>query len=156
MCEVLEVSRSGYYAWRNRKPGKRWKENEHLLDRVKEIHQKSRKVYGSPRIRAELRDQGSKCGKNRIARIMKDNGIRAELKRRFRKTTTQSKHNYSLAANLLIDRNHKRSAVGIGYHVCSDQRRLALRIGGHERADQKDNRVVHEQSAIGGFDSYSA
>jgi putative transposase len=107
MCEVLEVSRSGYYAWRNRKPGKLWKENEQLLDRVKEIHQKSRRIYGSPRITAELRDQGTRCGKNRIARIMKDNGIRAELKRRFRKTTTESKHGYSLAANLLIDRNHK-------------------------------------------------
>lgn len=107
MCKVLEVSRSGYYAWRRRKPGKRWNENEQLLDRVKEIHQKSRRIYGSPRITAELRDQGTRCGKNRIARIMKDNGIRAELKRRFRKTTTESKHSYSLAANLLIDRNHK-------------------------------------------------
>ncbi len=85
----MEVSRSGYYAWRSRKPGKRWNENEQLLDRVKEIHQKSRRIYGSPRITAELHDEGTRCGKNRIARIMKDNGIRAELKRRFRKTTTE-------------------------------------------------------------------
>ncbi len=103
---MLEVSRSGYYAWRNRKPGKRWNENEELLDRIQEIHQKSRRVYGSPRITAELRDQGTLCGKNRIARIMKDNGIRAEVKRRFRRTT-DSKHNYSLAANLLVQDGYK-------------------------------------------------
>jgi putative transposase len=107
MCKVLEVSRSGYYAWRNRKPGKRWNENDLLLDHIQVIHQKSRKIYGSPRITAELRDQGTRCGKTRIARIMKDNGIRAELKRRFRKNTTDSKHNYSLAANLLIQNGYK-------------------------------------------------
>jgi putative transposase len=106
MCKVLGVSRSGYYAWRKRKPGKRWNENELLLGRIQEIHEKNRRVYGSPRITEELREQGTLCGKNRIARIMKDNGIRAEVKRRFRKTT-DSKHNYALAANLLIDRNHR-------------------------------------------------
>ena len=106
MCKVLGVSRSGYYTWRKRKPGKRWNENELLLERIQEIHQKNRRVYGSPRITEELREQGTRCGKNRIARIMKDNGIRAEVKRRFRKTT-DSKHNYSLAANLLIQDGYK-------------------------------------------------
>jgi transposase InsO family protein len=101
MCKVLGVSRSGYYAWRKRKPGKRWNENELLLGRIQEIYEKNRRVYGSPRVTEELREQGNRCGKNRIARIMKDNGIRAEVKRRFKKTT-DSKHNYSLAANLLI------------------------------------------------------
>ncbi len=106
MCRVLEVSRSGYYAWRSRKPGKRWFENEMLLERIQEVHQQNRKVYGSPRITKELQEQGTRCGKNRIARIMKDNGIRAQLKRRFRKTT-DSKHHYALAANLLIQDGHK-------------------------------------------------
>jgi len=107
MCKVLELSRSGYYASRNRKPGKHWNENDLLLGRIQEIHQKSRMVYSSPRITAELREQGARCGKNRIARIMKDNGIRAEVKKRFRKATTDSKHNYSLAANLLIEDGYK-------------------------------------------------
>jgi putative transposase len=71
-----------------------------LLDRIQEIHEKNRRVYGSPR------EQGSRCGKNRMARIMIDNGIRAEVKRRFKKTT-DSKHNYSLAANLLIQDRYK-------------------------------------------------
>jgi transposase InsO family protein len=63
------------------RPGKRWNENELLLDRIQEIYQKNRRVYGSPRITEELREQGTLCGKNRIARIMKENGIRAEVKR---------------------------------------------------------------------------
>lgn len=106
MCKVLGVSRSGYYAWRKRKPSRRWGENERLLGQIQEIHQKNRRIYGSPRITAELHEQGQQCGKNRIARIMKDNGIRAEVKRRFRKTT-DSRHNYALAANLLIHRNYR-------------------------------------------------
>jgi putative transposase len=106
MCKVLGVSRSGYYAWRKRKPGKRWNENELLLDRIQEIHQNNRRVYSSPRITEELREHRTRCGKNRIARLMKDNGIRAEVKRRFRKTT-DSKHNYLLAANLLIQDGYK-------------------------------------------------
>ncbi len=63
-------------------------------------------VYGSPRITEELQEQGTRCGKNRIARLMKENGIRAEVKRRFRKTT-DSRHDYALAANLLIDDGYK-------------------------------------------------
>jgi transposase InsO family protein len=78
--------------------------NEELLEHIRDVYTKSRKLYGSPRITAELNDEGIRCGKNRIARIMKDNGIRATLKiRRFRRTTN-SQHHYALAANLLIER----------------------------------------------------
>ena len=105
MCRVLGVSRSGYYAWRKRRPSKRFNENEQLLARIKEIHEKNRRVYGSPRITAELHEHGSSCGKNRVAKLMKDNEIRAEVKRRFRKTT-DSRHPYALAANLLVQRNY--------------------------------------------------
>ncbi len=76
------------------------------MGRIQEIYEKNRRVYGSPRITEELREQGTQCGKNRIARIMKDNGIRAEVKRRFRKTT-DSKHDYALAANLLVQDGYK-------------------------------------------------
>jgi putative transposase len=61
--------------------------------------------YGSPRITAELNEQGMRCSRNRVARLMRDNRIRAEVRRKFRKKTTDSRHNYALAANLLIDRN---------------------------------------------------
>jgi putative transposase len=85
-------------------PSNREKGNEHLLGQIREVYSRRRRVYGSPRITVELNEQGIVCGKNRVARVMKDNGIRAEVKRGFRKTT-DSKHNYSLAANLLIQKN---------------------------------------------------
>lgn len=102
MCEVLRVSRSGYYAWKTRPPSLRQKENELLLGRIRQIHTESRRLYGSPRIRAVLKEEGCRCGKNRIARIMRDSCIRAEVKRRRFRRTTDSKHHYALAANLLI------------------------------------------------------
>jgi putative transposase len=104
MCKVLKVSRSGYYAWKSRTSSKRQRINEELLDHIRAVHTKSRKLYGSPRITAELNDEGMRCGKNRVARIMKDNGIRATLKRARYRKTTNSRHPYALAANLLIER----------------------------------------------------
>lgn len=105
MSEVLRVSRSGYYAWKSRKPGKQKRSNEALVEQIKYVHTKSRKLYGSPRITAELNGQGVKCGKNRIARLMKANSIRAEVKKRRFKQTTDSRHEYALAANLLIGKS---------------------------------------------------
>ena len=104
MCRVLGASRSGYYAWRIRRPSARQQDNDQLLEYIWDAHKASRSLYGSPRITAELNDQGMRCSKNRVARIMRENGIRAEVRRRFRKKTTDSRHNYALAANLLIDR----------------------------------------------------
>jgi transposase InsO family protein len=103
MREVLKVSRSGYYAWRTRQPSTRQKDSEELLGRIREIHSQSRRLYGSPRITAELNEQGLRCGKNRVARIMKNYSIWAEVKKRRFRRTTDSRHNYALAANLLID-----------------------------------------------------
>jgi putative transposase len=102
MCEVLKVSRSGYYAWRKRLPSTRQKNNRELLGHIREVHTQSRRLYGSPRITAELNEQGFKCTKNRVARIMKDHSICGEVKRRRFRRTTDSRHDYALAANLLI------------------------------------------------------
>jgi putative transposase len=104
MSKALRVSRSGYYAWRSRRQSGRQQYNEKLLESIWDAHSKSRKLYGSPRITAELNEQGISCGKNRVARIMKANGIRAEMRRKFKKKTTDSSHNYALAANLLVER----------------------------------------------------
>ena len=82
-------------------PSKRQKANEWLLERVREAYRKGRKIYGSPRIKDALNDQGIVCGKNRVARIMKDNGIRAKVRKRFRRTT-DSRHSYPATDNLLI------------------------------------------------------
>jgi len=104
MCKVLNVSRSGYYAWIKRMPSKRVIANNKLLGSIRDIYQKSRKVYGSPRITDELNECGMRCGKNRVARIMKENGIRAYVRKKFRRTT-ESCHSYPASANLLINSN---------------------------------------------------
>jgi len=105
MCEVLKVSQSGYYAWERREPSLRQRGNEELLRQIREVHTQSRRLYGSPRIVAELRKQGVRCGKNRVARIMKEHLIRAEVKKRRFRRTTDSRHDYALASNLLVERS---------------------------------------------------
>jgi len=100
MCRVLRASRSGYYAWKRQPQSKRQKENEKILMEIKESHKNSRRAYGSPRITDELRSKGTRCGENRVARIMKVNGIVAKTAKKF-KATTNSKHNLPVAENLL-------------------------------------------------------
>ena len=92
MCEVLEVSRSGYYCWCKRKKSKREEENERLLKQIKEIFELSRKTYGSPSIKNALLDDGITVGKNRVARLMRKNAIRAKTKKKY-KVTTNSRQN---------------------------------------------------------------
>ena len=86
----------------------RQKENERLLLHIQQAYVRGRGTYGSPRITAELRDNGIQCGKNRIARLMKENGIKAKTKRRF-KATTKSRHDLLVAENLLKQRVFDRS-----------------------------------------------
>jgi putative transposase len=101
MCNALDVSRSGYYAWRKRPESKRSRENRKLAAQIKVIHMdKHKKVYGSPRIYKELDEKGISCSPNRVARVMKKEGIRAIVPRKF-KATTNSKHNFPVAPNLL-------------------------------------------------------
>lgn len=100
MCQVMQVSRSGYYAWLDRPESSRRSRNLKLLTKIRKIHQQSRNTYGSPRITKALNKQGVVCGKNRVARLMQLNGIIAKTKRKY-KATTNSKHNYPVTANLL-------------------------------------------------------
>ncbi len=101
MCAVLDVSRSGYYSWLKRPESKRARENKILLKQIKKVHQdKNKRVYGSPRMTQELRDQGFRCSENRVASLMRQNRIRAKTKRRF-KVTTKSKHKRPVAPNLV-------------------------------------------------------
>jgi len=100
MCRVLEVTPSAYYAWRGRPESRRVREDRRLLVEIKAIHQAKRETYGSPRIQAELKAQGQRHGQKRVARLMRDNDIRAKQKRKF-KATTDSKHSHPVAPNLL-------------------------------------------------------
>lgn len=100
MCQVLGVSKSGYYAWRHRPPSQRSEENKGLTQRIQTAFEQNRCCYGSPRIYTELRDDGILCSENRIARLMRKAGIRVEPVRRFR-ATTASDHALPVAANHL-------------------------------------------------------
>ena len=100
MCRALNVSRSGYYGWAGRGPGRREQVNRCLLVKIKRSYDDSRRTYGSPRVAADLRALGETCNKKRVARLMRLNGLTAKTKRRF-KITTNSKHNHLAAPNLV-------------------------------------------------------
>jgi putative transposase len=100
LCRVLKVSRGGYYAWRARKPSRRDLEDERLRPRVAEAFQTGRGTYGSPRVLAELVDQGFEIGRRRVARLMRDMGLQGVSPRKFR-VTTNSNHVHPIAENVL-------------------------------------------------------
>ena len=92
MCEQLGVSRSGYYAWKERPESERDKADRALAEVVTRIHRDSRGTYGSPRVHAELRARGQRVSRKRVARLMNENDIAARKRRRF-VCTTDSRHN---------------------------------------------------------------
>lgn len=100
MCTVLTVSPSGYYAWRKRPASKRSQKNKKLVVEISKIYAESGATYGSPRIYEELVDRGHRVSKNRVARLMQAENIGVYPKKR-RKITTNSKHDYPIAPNLL-------------------------------------------------------
>lgn len=79
LCEWLGVSSSGYYDWLKREPSQSAKEDIELLERIRNIHTKSRQAYGSPRIHKSLKQSGIHVGKNRVARLMRENGIKGRV-----------------------------------------------------------------------------
>jgi len=100
LCEVLEVSRSGYYAWRKRLPSAHAKADERLAAEIAATHEKSEGRYGSPRVHRALQKRGIRVARKRVERLMRDRGIVARQKRRFRRTT-DSKHSNPIAPNLV-------------------------------------------------------
>lgn len=100
MCRVLGVSRGGYYGWLRRPAPLRVREDRHLVVHIRAVHRESRERYGSPRIHAELKAQGQPCGRHRIARLMRREGLQARCRRRSR-STTDSAHAYPVASNHL-------------------------------------------------------
>ncbi len=111
MSKVLQVSRSGYYRWLKSKPSPRTVENRELTDEIRRIHTQSKQTYGSPRITAELNVQSKRASRPRVARLMKKAGIYSKVTRKYRVSTTDSKHGFRTAPNLL-DRDFKVGAIG--------------------------------------------
>jgi putative transposase len=101
MCDALEVSHSGYYAWRGRRESPRAAENRALLAAIRRVHARHRGRYGAPRIHAALRAEGRLVSRGRVERLMRRHGIRAMTQRRFRIVTTDSNHSLPVADNLL-------------------------------------------------------
>ena len=100
MCTALEVSPSGYYAWRGRPESARRRADRQLKERIRSIFDTSRETYGSPRIHDELQDRGIRCGRKRVARLMREERLRPKKARRFRRTTVSSEA-HPKAPNLL-------------------------------------------------------
>jgi putative transposase len=100
MCRVLEVSKAGYYSWRARPLSERVKEDWVLRAKIRRIQHEVKQRYGTPRVRMELRALGFRCGKERVARLMRVEGLQAKRPRTYR-ATTQSAHPHPIAPNVL-------------------------------------------------------
>jgi len=108
MCQILKVSRSGYYCWCRRGKSKRALESDYILTNIRNEYDRSRQLYGSPKIHFELNKKGILCSRPRVARIMKANGIKSITKKKFMRTT-DSKHERKVAPNL-VDQNFSATA----------------------------------------------
>lgn len=100
LCRSLDVSRSGFYAWRDRPRSEHAKKDERLRVLVREAHERSRRTYGSPRVHAELAANGEHISKKRVVRLMQQLQLVARVRRRY-KCTTMSEHDQPVAPNLL-------------------------------------------------------
>jgi len=100
MCESLRVSRSGFYAWLDRPESKRDRSNRELTQAIRSVHAESNGIYGSPKMTTELRASGFRCGRKRVARLMRLAGLKGCPKRRYR-VTTKADPSHAVADNLL-------------------------------------------------------
>jgi putative transposase len=103
LCRVLKVSRSGYYDWQDRPLSKTARENAALTEQVIEIHERSRRTYGYPRVHAELRALGVRCSRKRVARLMQKAGLQGCIRGRRKRTTRRDEH--AVPAPDLVRRN---------------------------------------------------
>ena len=108
LCRVMQVALSGYYAWTRRPESARAKADHLLRAKVRASHAASRRTYGSPRVRADLKAEGFSVGRNKVARLMREEGLQGCAKKGFRKTT-DSNHDLAIAPNTL-DRKFKVAA----------------------------------------------
>src|SRR6266550_2485675 len=101
MCRVLNVARSGFYAWQKRKPCARDKRQQELLTKIRRVHQENRQLYGSPRMHRALVVDGQTVSRNTVAKLMRQAKIRGKSRKRYVPRTTNSNHAKPVAANKL-------------------------------------------------------
>ncbi len=104
LCELLGVSPSGYYGWRQKRPTKRQREDTVLATKIAAAHRASRQTYGAPRILEDLREAGIRTSKRRCTRLMRAQGLRGKKKNRRRPRTTDSRHAQPVVANVIAER----------------------------------------------------
>jgi len=163
LCRVLGVTRSGFYAWQQRDPSEKVIDDQKLALEIAAIHKASGETYGSPRILAELHAKGLHVSRKRVARLMRELGIRSRRKRRF-KATTDSGHKLPVADNIL-DRKFDVDAPDVAWvtditYVWTDEGWLYLaaildlfsrRVVGHAMSKRIDRALVLEalRDAVG-------
>ena len=111
MCRVLGASKGGFYMWLKRPPSQRARRDQELRLKIVALHADSRKTYGSPRVHAALRKSGERCGRKRIARLMRSAQIAGKRHKRFTPKTTESNHKNPIAENIL-DRCFSPEEIG--------------------------------------------
>ena len=129
MCQVLQASRSGYYAWRDRPPSPRAIRRAERREQIQRIFTQSRGRYGSPKITAVLRQTGERIAQKTVARMMRDAGLRSRVVRKY-KATTNSRHAHPVAENVLnrqfvAERPHQVWMTDITY-IATDEGWLYL------------------------------
>ena len=110
MCNVLEVSKSGYYAWRSRPTSTRACRTRSLCQAIREVFEEFRGIYGSPRVYEELTRRGIACCKNTVAKLMRQMDLRSKTRKAFKPKTTDSRHDHRIAPNV-VNREFKRDAA---------------------------------------------
>lgn len=119
MASILQVSKSSYYAYLHKKPSVRDLENQELLEKIQRVHRKSRHIYGSPRIHAELKREGNKCSRQRIARLMKKANIFSKIRKAWKTTTKVNRAAIAapnrLKQNFQVDKPNKSWVSDITY-----------------------------------------
>jgi putative transposase len=111
MCNVFRISRSGYYAWQSRKPSGRQVETDRLTTNIQMIYQESKNRYGSPKIAHELMKRNITASRPRVARIMRSQGMKSIISKKYRCNTTDSNHLLPISENH-IDRDFSASRLG--------------------------------------------
>jgi putative transposase len=104
LCALLEITRSGYYAWGNGQETAREIANRLLTDEIQRVHRENKGRYGSPRVTQQLRREGHVCNHKRVERLMRQNGLKGCSSRKRRLSTTNSDHDHPVAPNLLLSR----------------------------------------------------
>lgn len=128
-CEALEVSPSGYYAWRERDSSPRQQADARLGDEIERVFADSRHTYGSHRVWLKLRDDGIRTSRKRVERLMRERGLRSIRARKRRVGLTKAGQSVYFAPNLLKQNFHtttQKREVGHGYHLHPDARGLAV------------------------------